>query len=213
MRAKKKDGALYEIVLKVNGEEKKAAVTAGETLLHALREKLGQTEVKEGCGKGDCGTCAVLLNGEAVNSCLTLALQADGQEVVLVSDGAWKASEIPAANWEQPDFNDQPWRPAAVAGAYGAAPWGRVSAPAVAQRPGGALGKVRAMIGQVLEQARRAGPPPAQVVESAPSADFRWPEAIVFVGDDCSLYRPQGGTGTAFDSLSVTQFTVRKSRA
>jgi len=82
MRAKKKDGALYEIVLKVNGEEKKVAVTAGETLLHALREKLGQTEVKEGCGKGDCGTCAVLLNGEAVNSCLTLALQADGQEVV-----------------------------------------------------------------------------------------------------------------------------------
>lgn len=82
MRARKKNGGLYDIVVKVNGEEKRVSVTAGETLLHVLREKLGHTEVKEGCGKGDCGTCAVLLNGEAVNSCLTLALQAEGQEVI-----------------------------------------------------------------------------------------------------------------------------------
>jgi aerobic-type carbon monoxide dehydrogenase small subunit (CoxS/CutS family) len=68
----------YPIELTVNGELKKTEVFAGETLLHALREKLGHTEVKEGCGKGDCGACAVLLNGRAVNACLTLALQADG---------------------------------------------------------------------------------------------------------------------------------------
>ncbi len=70
--------------LTVNGELKRTEVFAGETLLHVLREKLGHTEVKEGCGKGDCGACAVLLNGEAVNACLTLALQADGLEVVTI---------------------------------------------------------------------------------------------------------------------------------
>ena len=72
------------IQLTVNGELKRTEVYAGETLLYALREKLGHTEVKEGCGKGDCGACAVLLNGKAVNACLTLALQADGQEVVTI---------------------------------------------------------------------------------------------------------------------------------
>ena len=70
--------------LTVNGELKRTEVFAGETLLHVLRERLGHTEVKEGCGKGDCGACAVLLNGKAVNACLTLALQADGQEVVTI---------------------------------------------------------------------------------------------------------------------------------
>lgn len=74
----------YILKLNVNGEWKKAEVNPQETLLHALREKLGHTEVKEGCGKGDCGACAVLLNGKAVNACLTLALQADGQKVVTV---------------------------------------------------------------------------------------------------------------------------------
>ena len=71
-------------LLMVNGELKRTEVFAGETLLHVLRERLNHTEVKEGCGKGDCGACAVLLNGKAVNACLTLALQADGQEVVTI---------------------------------------------------------------------------------------------------------------------------------
>jgi carbon-monoxide dehydrogenase small subunit len=74
----------YTIELSVNGELKKAEVSAEETLLHTLREKLGHTEVKEGCGKGNCGACAVLLDGKAVNACLTLALQAHGKEVVTV---------------------------------------------------------------------------------------------------------------------------------
>ncbi len=74
----------YSIELLVNGESRKAEVTAEETLLHALREKLGHTEVKEGCGKGDCGACAVLLDGKAVNACLTLALQAHQKEVVTI---------------------------------------------------------------------------------------------------------------------------------
>jgi len=74
----------YSIELTVNGELKKTEVSAKETLLHVLREKLGHTEVKEGCGKGDCGACAVLLNGKAVNACLTLAVQAHQQEIVTI---------------------------------------------------------------------------------------------------------------------------------
>ena len=71
----------YPVRIKINGEWRETAVQAEETLLHTLREKLGHTEVKEGCGKGDCGACTVLLNGKAVNACLTLALQASGQEI------------------------------------------------------------------------------------------------------------------------------------
>jgi carbon-monoxide dehydrogenase small subunit len=72
---------IYPLKININGEWKRTKVSADETLLHSLREKLGCYEVKEGCGKGDCGACAVLLNGKVVNSCLILALQAHGQSV------------------------------------------------------------------------------------------------------------------------------------
>ena len=72
----------YLIKVKVNREWRKLRVTARETLLEALRNKLGAWEVKNGCGKGDCGACAVLLDGRAVNSCLTLAVQTNGKEIV-----------------------------------------------------------------------------------------------------------------------------------
>jgi aerobic-type carbon monoxide dehydrogenase small subunit (CoxS/CutS family) len=72
----------YTLEISVNREWKKTQVAPQETLLHVLRERFGHTEVKEGCGKGDCGACAVLLNGKAVNACLTLALQAHKQKVV-----------------------------------------------------------------------------------------------------------------------------------
>jgi aerobic-type carbon monoxide dehydrogenase small subunit (CoxS/CutS family) len=72
----------YLIEIAVNGQRRKVEVTARETLLDVLRNRLGATEVKNGCGKGDCGSCAVILDGRAVNSCLTLALQADGKEVI-----------------------------------------------------------------------------------------------------------------------------------
>ena len=72
----------YPIEIKVNGNWLKAEVTARETLLETLRNKIKAFDVKNGCGQGDCGACAVLLNGKAVNSCLTLALQANGKEVV-----------------------------------------------------------------------------------------------------------------------------------
>ncbi len=71
------------VQFRVNGQEVRAEFPAHRTLLHALRE-LGYTEVKNGCEKGDCGACTVLLDGRAVNSCLVLAAQADGMEVTTV---------------------------------------------------------------------------------------------------------------------------------
>ena len=67
--------------LNVNGREHHVALAPNVTLLHALRD-LGYTDVKSGCEKGDCGACAVLLDGQAVNSCLVLAGQAEGAEII-----------------------------------------------------------------------------------------------------------------------------------
>ncbi len=69
------------VTLKVNGREHYVALKPNVTLLQALRD-LGYTDVKNGCEKGDCGACTVLLNGRAVNSCLVLAWQADEAEVI-----------------------------------------------------------------------------------------------------------------------------------
>ena len=69
------------ITLNVNGREHHVALAPNVTLLQALRD-LGYTDVKNGCEKGDCGACAILLDGKAVNSCLILAWQAEGAQIV-----------------------------------------------------------------------------------------------------------------------------------
>jgi carbon-monoxide dehydrogenase small subunit len=69
------------VTLNVNGRVHHVALAPNVTLLHALRD-LGYTDVKSGCEKGDCGACAVLLDGKAVNSCLVLAWQAEGAEII-----------------------------------------------------------------------------------------------------------------------------------
>ncbi|MGD2104257.1 MAG: (2Fe-2S)-binding protein [Anaerolineae bacterium] len=69
------------MTLSVDGREHDVSVEPNDTLLQLLR-RMGYTDVKSGCEKGDCGACAVLLNGQAVNSCLVLARQAEGAEVV-----------------------------------------------------------------------------------------------------------------------------------
>jgi carbon-monoxide dehydrogenase small subunit len=69
------------VTLNVNGREHHVALAPNVTLLQALRD-LGYTDVKNGCEKGDCGACAVLLDGKAVNSCLVLAWQAEGAKIV-----------------------------------------------------------------------------------------------------------------------------------
>jgi carbon-monoxide dehydrogenase small subunit len=81
MNRRKKSSRTYILELNVNGEWKKLEVFPAETLLQLLR-RIGHTEVKEGCGKGDCGACTVILDGKAVNACLTLALQTHKQKVV-----------------------------------------------------------------------------------------------------------------------------------
>jgi aerobic carbon-monoxide dehydrogenase small subunit len=72
------------IELMLNGERARVAVEPHETLLGVLRQRLAATEVKSGCERGDCGACAVILDGRAINSCLALAVQADGKAVVTV---------------------------------------------------------------------------------------------------------------------------------
>jgi carbon-monoxide dehydrogenase small subunit len=72
------------IALTVNGEPHEADVWGGESLLFALRERLGLPGSKNACEQGECGSCSVLLDGMLVCACLVLAAQADGHEVVTV---------------------------------------------------------------------------------------------------------------------------------
>jgi len=82
----------YPMTLKVNDELFELEVPANWTLLDVIREKCGLTGTKQGCGNGECGACTVLLEGEPVNACLILAMQADGKSVVTIEglskDGA-----------------------------------------------------------------------------------------------------------------------------
>lgn len=73
-----------KISLTVNGKDYSVDTKPDKSLLWVLRNKLGFTGPKEGCGKGECGACTVLLDGDPVNSCLVLAVQADGREVVTI---------------------------------------------------------------------------------------------------------------------------------
>jgi carbon-monoxide dehydrogenase small subunit len=70
--------------MKVNGQSVLSDVEPAKLLLDFLRDDLGLTGTKEGCGTGDCGACTVHLNGKPVHSCLTLALEAQGSEVTTV---------------------------------------------------------------------------------------------------------------------------------
>jgi carbon-monoxide dehydrogenase small subunit len=72
------------IELRVNGEPCETQVWEGESLLYALRERLGFPGSKNACEQGECGSCSVLLDGKLVCSCLVLAAQAEGHEVVTV---------------------------------------------------------------------------------------------------------------------------------
>ena len=73
-----------EIVLHVNGEDYHVAVEPDELLVDVLREKLGLTGTKKGCGTGDCGACTILMDGSPVTSCLILAVAAQGKALLTV---------------------------------------------------------------------------------------------------------------------------------
>src|SRR5579883_2162359 len=72
------------IQLTVNGTKQRIAVPPMKRLLDVLREDLHLTGTKEGCGEGECGACAVLMNGELVNSCLVPAVQANGAQLCTI---------------------------------------------------------------------------------------------------------------------------------
>lgn len=69
------------IEITVNGEKHQLEVKNKETLLEVLRERLYLTGTKEGCGTGECGACTVIMDGAAVNSCLVLAVEANGRDI------------------------------------------------------------------------------------------------------------------------------------
>ncbi len=79
---------MYKITLTVNGKHETATVPASLTLLELLRDRLFLTGAKEGCGIGECGACTVLLDGLPVTSCLVLAVEADGHEVLTIEGEA-----------------------------------------------------------------------------------------------------------------------------
>jgi carbon-monoxide dehydrogenase small subunit len=76
--------ALHRITLTVNNEFEQVDVPSNMTLLQMLRDKLAKTGTKNGCTAGECGACTVLLNGEPVNSCMVLAVECEGANVVTV---------------------------------------------------------------------------------------------------------------------------------
>ena len=70
-----------EINFILNGNPVKIEVMPNEKLLDVLRDRLGIKSPKHGCGRGECGACSVLLNGRSIRSCITLAIEVDGQEI------------------------------------------------------------------------------------------------------------------------------------
>ena len=88
-----RESLVHEIRLKVNGNYHGLMVQCHQTLLEILRDRLELTGAKEGCGLGECGACTVLLNGRPVNSCLVLALEADGAEILTI-EGLAREGEL-----------------------------------------------------------------------------------------------------------------------
>ncbi len=80
-----------EINFKLNGTKVKAVVESNDILLDVLRQKFGIKSPKVGCDRGDCGTCTILMNGKTIRSCLALAVEADGTEIVTLEGAGSKA--------------------------------------------------------------------------------------------------------------------------
>ncbi|MHB8899155.1 MAG: HEAT repeat domain-containing protein [Thermoguttaceae bacterium] len=136
----------------------------------------------------------------------------DGREMALPSDATWRSESTEHPSWQSPDFDDSHWGDARVVGQYGDQPWRKVRIPDRALPAGTPIGEVARFAKDALQEAARQQRV-AAVVELVPGADFAWPPAIAFVGDDRSLYRPLTHTASSRDSLNVTIFNPRNSRA
>jgi carbon-monoxide dehydrogenase small subunit len=89
-----KDGIKrYLINLRVNGDDFTVIVKANTLLVNLLRDRLNLTGTKKGCELGNCGSCTVLLDGKPVNSCIVLALEADGHEILTI-EGVAQSEEV-----------------------------------------------------------------------------------------------------------------------
>ncbi len=75
---------MEQIKLTVNGKDYELQVRPWATLLEVIREDLGLTGAKEGCGEGECGACTVIMDGKAVNSCIVLAVEANGRQITTI---------------------------------------------------------------------------------------------------------------------------------
>lgn len=84
---------MHTITVTINGAAEYLAVRPNMTLLQMLREELGLTGTKNGCEAGECGACTVLLDGEPVNACMVLGVEADGHQVVTV-EGLAEGEEL-----------------------------------------------------------------------------------------------------------------------
>jgi carbon-monoxide dehydrogenase small subunit len=82
-----------EITLRVNGEEYELEIEPHRTLVEVLREQLGYTGTKKSCNEGECGACTVIMDGKPVASCLVLALDAHGKEIVTI-EGLAKGEQL-----------------------------------------------------------------------------------------------------------------------
>jgi carbon-monoxide dehydrogenase small subunit len=78
------EAILKKIQITINGQTTTLEITPSLLLLDLLRDEIGMTGTKEGCGTGDCGACTVLLNGEPVNSCLIFSGELDGADIVTI---------------------------------------------------------------------------------------------------------------------------------
>lgn len=83
-----------EISFSLNGHLTKMTIQDHWTLLHLLREELGLLGTKEGCGSGECGACTININGKAVNSCIYLAIDADGTSIQTIEGLASESGEL-----------------------------------------------------------------------------------------------------------------------
>ncbi|HDH98890.1 MAG TPA: (2Fe-2S)-binding protein [Deltaproteobacteria bacterium] len=81
------------LLLNVNGENRELFVSPNRILLDVLREDLGLTGVKGGCDSGECGACTVLMDGKPVRSCIVLAFEAEGKEIMTI-EGLAKGSKL-----------------------------------------------------------------------------------------------------------------------
>lgn len=75
---------MKQVKLTVNGTSYELSVQPWEALVEVIRDNLGLTGTKEGCGLGECGACTVIMDGKTVNSCLVLAVEADGKQITTI---------------------------------------------------------------------------------------------------------------------------------